>query len=406
MFIYLALISCICPIVGIPITIQKFSARKNVKECAVLIGLSFSAMLYGYIADAENDIYRHFENLFFYEDISFFQCFNANVEIYNTLFIWDIWQWIIAQFNNPYLLQASGALVGYTLLSYLVFDYSKCRGLSTETWITAFIILLLITSPLSFSIGIRGRNAYIICSLAFYLFFIRKKSYSLCLIILFIAFFLHHSVIIVIVFWLTYTFFSKNPLLFILGLIFVMISFNNYESYIGYFFSGVNMSLMEKEFEKTVVAYIDMKNNSLHYIISSTILRLFTICFFARGLGFGDYKELLHHPFKMRNENLHDSLSFFSHSLLFFVFLIISQLSYNGERYISVLVPMISISFMNSIEIRPFLKTRNIFFLDISLLFLTFLIFIINLYDLNWGTASLFSLMVSSFTGYFSRMIM
>ena len=97
---------------------------------AVLAGIASSAFLYGYIADQGNDIYRHIQNLNYYVSIPFYKAFDA--AFLKTVYVWDIWQWIIARLHNDNLMQSSGAFVGYSLIAYMIFDYGKRSGSSRK----------------------------------------------------------------------------------------------------------------------------------------------------------------------------------------------------------------------------------------------------------------------------------
>jgi len=236
MQILLLLMCCICPIIGIPFVVQEYRKRGQVKFCAFLIGLASAAALYGYIADQGNDIYRHILNLRYYEGKSFFQIFDTGQ--LNSVYVWDIWQWIITLFRNEFLLQSSGAFVVYTIVSYIIFDYAKKHGFDSRQWQASIILMFFTVSPLSLAIGIRNGNAFIICALAIYLHLCRNKNYFLALFIIFCTIFLHHSTLIILILWVLFPLFKKKPLIGAVIIAGVLFTYTNYESYISYFMGG------------------------------------------------------------------------------------------------------------------------------------------------------------------------
>lgn len=145
MIIFIAFIAMTVPVLGFVLTLAYFNQYKRALASALLCGLAFSAAIYGYIPDDGNDIFRHMANLSFYEGIPLWGAFDimkTDISHISAVYIWDVWLWIIAQFDNPILLQSSGALVGYCIISYLIFfrlkrmDYQWGNG-------CPYILLLL-----------------------------------------------------------------------------------------------------------------------------------------------------------------------------------------------------------------------------------------------------------------------
>ena len=185
-------ISIFCPVFGVFWGFLYFCQYRRTLLSALIIGVAIAAAFYGYIPDSSSDVTRHIAWLKYYSGISFFNCFDAGH--YNKMYVWDIWCWLIAQMNNENMLQASGALVGYTVSVYMIFDACNKYSIDRKTVRTLFLLLLCILPAHQFVCGLRNGNAFIICCLAFYLYIRDEKRNPvkpiLCLIV---AVLIHHS---------------------------------------------------------------------------------------------------------------------------------------------------------------------------------------------------------------------
>ena len=152
-------------------------------------------MMYCYIPDSGNDIFRHFISMNSYKNIPLWQCF-GNSTFQSGVFTWDLWLWVIARFNNMQLLQASGAFVAYTVLTWMIFDYACFNCLKMKQWITTLLIGVTIVPILDIGIGIRYANAFIIAGYAFYRHYIKNIGIIQTICGLLAAVFLHHAMIL------------------------------------------------------------------------------------------------------------------------------------------------------------------------------------------------------------------
>ena len=202
---------CIIPVAAYPLILAYYHQTGRTKMSAVLAGIASSAFLYGYIADQGNDIYRHIQNLNYYVGIPLYKAFDA--AFLKTVYIWDIWQWIIAHLYNDNLMQSSGAFVGYSLIAYMIFDYGKRSESSRKNINITFLIAFLTVSPLSLAIGIRSGNALVFCAFAIYLYFVQNRNYWVTAMLIALSILLHHLMIVVLALWLAYAGFKKKPVI-------------------------------------------------------------------------------------------------------------------------------------------------------------------------------------------------
>ena len=400
MAIILLIMSCVCPILALPFIIQEYRKNGHVKYCAFLFGLAMSAALYGYIADQGNDIYRHIFNLRYYTGKSLFQIFDAGP--LNAVYVWDIWQWIVALFHNDYLLQSSGAFVGYSLVAYMIFDYAHWQNMESSQWKPSVLLSLLTVSPLSLAIGIRSGNAFIICAVAIYLFFYHRTNYFVSLLLIFCTIFLHHSTLVILAIWLLYPLFKKKPLIGAMAIVVVLFTYTNYESYISYFMGGGSIfESMGTDLQQSVATYTGSRRTSFHSIVTVAIQTLLVSLLFVRGNGLEQISIIRHRDHEDTSRNINE----FQIVLLITTYSLIALLSYNGNRYFLIGLVLSFLPIMNRFAEYPFLRVKRYFLIDTAIFGLAIATFYIFMHDMNWGTGSLWSLVISLFTGFFSRLI-
>lgn len=108
-------------------------------------------------------------------------------------------------------MQASGALIGYSLVTYMILDYAKKRGVKPRQYLWTFMLAFMTISPLGMAVGIRSSNAFALCAFAVYLYFVSGKSYILTMTIICASVFLHHGMLVIIAVWLVFPFLEKGP---------------------------------------------------------------------------------------------------------------------------------------------------------------------------------------------------
>lgn len=403
-FFLVMFLACICPILSYPCILMYFRETGQTKVSAVLAGLASSAFMYGYEGDRGNDIIRHMLNLKYYKHISFMDAFDAG--FLPMVYVWDIWQWIIAQMNNDFLMQASGAFVGYSLVAYMIFDYGKRCKLSWKAIKVTFVISFLSLSPLVLAIGVRSGNALIFGAFAMYLYFVHEKSWLFTLSLIAISAFLHHSMIIIFAFWLFFLFIRKHTIYGTIIIVLLLFSLTNYESYINMFMG--NRSLLEPlgaDLQKSVVAYTRDISLSIHYIVLVALQVLLVVLLFMRGggaklLSFRNNSELV-----KDDNSIKYQINQFQLVYLALVFCFLILLSYNGHRFLLISLVLSFLPFLSTVESFPFLRNKHYWFYDFLIFGVLLGTVLLNCYDLNYGTGSLVSFFKSGFFGYLSRLL-
>ena len=300
-----AVVACIVPIAAYPLLLAYYHQTGRTKSSAILAGLASSAFLYGYIADQGNDIYRHIQNLNYYADIPFHKAFDA--AFLKTVYVWDVWQWIIAHLHNGYLMQSSGAFVGYSLIAYMIFDYGKRNKCTRKNINIVFIIAFLTVSPLSLAIGIRSGNALVFCAFAIYLHFVQNRNYWVTAVLIALSIFLHHSMIVPLALWLAFAVFRKKSVIGAILVAVMMFSFTNYEQYISMFMGGGSIfESLGGDLQLSVAAYYrGGRYMGIHYYVTIAVQAVLVVLLFVRG---GGYRSIYSAPswneFRTRNYNV------------------------------------------------------------------------------------------------------
>ncbi len=391
-FTFISVVALLCPAIGLILTILFYTKNKKVKQTSILFGLNFSAIIYGYIADSSNDIFRHIEALSKYKNINLFEAFNVNKQMSN-LFTWDIWSWIIAKTNNPYLLQASAALIGYSIISYLVLDYCNINKIPIKKSLIYLLLAYTLVSPLSIAIGIRCSIAMLLSCLAFYLIIIKNKKPLIPILLSLMSIFLHHATIIIFVIYLIYPIYKKHKILILAAIPITLLLFTNYADYISLLQGNSIITGLLTDTLNSATIYKNIGIHSLNSIVSVTIQTILASLILIRPIS--------------RNKNRKKiDKQLWNLELLFYVLTISMMviLEMNGNRYF--ICPMILglLPIISSDNYMSLFKTKNKAIIDIMIALCCIITMSINIYNMDWGTGSIASLAESFFTGYLSRL--
>ena len=395
--------ACIIPVAAYPLILAYYHQTGRTKMSAVLAGIASSAFLYGYIADQGNDIYRHIQNLNYYVGIPLYKAFDA--AFLKTVYVWDIWQWIIAHLHNDNLMQSSGAFVGYSLIAYIIFDYGKRSESSRKNINITFLIAFLTVSPLSLAIGIRSGNALVFCAFAIYLYFVQNRNYWVTAMLIALSILLHHSMIVVLALWLAYAVFKKKPVIGAILVAVIMLTFTNYEQYISMFMGGGSIfeSLGEDLQLSVTTYYRGGRYLGVHHYVTLAVQAALVVLLFVRGGGTEVFT--LRRIGADSEQVITTRLRINQFQIVFIaaVFSLLVLLTYNGNRLFLVSLTISFLPFLDTLEEYPFLSKRRFLLVDIMLTGLIMATFLLYCHDMNWGTGSLISLVRSGFFGYLSR---
>lgn len=179
------------PVAGFCFTLLYFASYKKPVFAALMVGLSLACFFFCMRTDASADVYRHMLLLEDYRSVGLLQCFGAGY--YDNLYAWDLLNWVVARFRNPYLLQSACALLTYGLFSCIVFDYAVKSEWRSMVWASALLILLCAIPIISVVQGLRNALAFAIGSFALYRRHECEGSVLELFGLLFVAALIHHT---------------------------------------------------------------------------------------------------------------------------------------------------------------------------------------------------------------------
>lgn len=399
MFAIILIIAMVMPIAGLFLGFVYFNSYKRPLLAAVLCGIAFSATLYGYIPDGGNDIFRHMEKLSLYSNLPFYDVFDLirnNTTTVSSVYTWDLWLWIISNFNNEYLLQSSGAFIGYTLISYMVFSQAKQNNLLMKEWLSFYGMAILSFPVLEIAIGIRSANAFILFTLACYLYYFKNKNRFLISFLLVISLFLHHGTIVLVGAWLLLPLLKRYKKVTILFLLLAFMGCYEYQKQIilliGNSYSGSGI-ISNSFYSASIYSQSDF-NNSFHAVVSMVWRFGFSILLVVLAK-----KKSLH----LKEVDINNEILNISLLILLISFGLLFIIGNNGLRYIGV-VNLLSCIILEEKGINNGKNKQKLMIIPkLSLLISSLGCFALYLYDMSWGTGSLESYVLSVLTGYLSR---
>ena len=386
MSIIIAAISMCCPVAGFFLVIAYFSTYRRAGISALLSGWTWGWALYGYIADSGNDIYRHMEHLALYKQVPFWQCFDllrksirgTGALYMSQLYTWDIWLWIISKLNNPFLLQFSAAFLGYTIISYVCFDFIANNKINR--WIIPFLTVLMLFSPLSICIGIRSANAMLICGLGVYIdcFYNKKKTAILLFIV---AILLHHSCLLILACWFLYPAFERHKYIYSGVMALTLLLYTNYSYYLSLLSSS--NSFLADLFTSTLRSANDYKNvSSISFHNFFGMVVNFAVCVLVLFRPVITFSQLL----ERKKDNAYENYKIWDEELLFFELTAVLSilLGVNGGRFF-VITSILGITpFVESQFYNGFLKTKRLIIFDTLLFSFEIIKTALCLYDMNY----------------------
>jgi len=159
---------------------------------------------------------------------------------------------------------------------------------------------------------------------------------------------------------------------------------------------------MGSDLQQSVVTYTGRKLDSFHNTVIMVVQTLLITLLFIRGGGLQQISLLKK---KHGDESEGNAINEFQIIMLLTTYSLIALLSYNGNRYYAISLVLSFLPLMDKFGENPFLRMKKYFLIDITILGLVAATFLILLHDMNWGTGSLVSFIISLFTGFFSRLI-
>lgn len=414
MFILLALFSLCLPILSLIFSMLYYFKRRKALFASLLIGLAYASMFYNYIPDSGNDSIRHMAFLANYRNIPIGECFDAGH--YTQLYIWDLWNWIIAQFNLPYLLPASGAFIGYTTVTYLIFDYCKIINATNKTIISVLILTLAATNPIGYAVAIRSSCAYAICVLGIYLDEIHNAGKIKVFLLMATAILIHHSAALVFLMWLIIPFYKKKPLVMAIAIGCSVLMLSTIINIIAPFLSSSGgLSKLLLEIFGSINSY---QEESEFNIVNSTSLKATVEIFcsvsyiFAAIIRSNDVLPAFTSAYHKQKNSLKAKTHQLKDITILYTIVglaMMQVLVINGKRYLSVPEMMLGILLAYSFEKRPLAVIHRInvkqLLCEIVMVGMAILHLMLNIYSLAWGDASIGSLAGGALGGAIYAMV-
>lgn len=407
MLFFVLLISMLSPALVLLLTFKTNVIRKSSIVPAFMVGFSMAFVFYGYIPDQGADILRHIMWLESYRNIPLWKCFDAGH--YTLTYTWDIWSWLIAQTNNDNLLQVSGAFVGYTISSYMVFDTFRCAdGKSKKHIFLAFFVMICLLPPHGFAVGIRNSNAFLICGFGFYLFYRKRIGYIGTVVLLLLGVFLHHSASIAVILWLLFPVYKRNKKIatvaFFVGSLSFELVYTRFLAPILVSRSGGIGALFESVVESAYIAY-EGRDLFKYVSLNSTVNKWAGIILVA----FIILKNSISLKESDEDSSFYGDMVELS-SISFFFFIIALGLSItfalNGERfiYLSGFIALVPLSYSFARGGKLFEGRKNVI-VDSGLMLASVAVLLLHMYSLDYGTGSLASLLMDGLIGIIWPMI-
>lgn len=402
MFTLIAVVSMVFPLAGFCLTILYFNQYKRPLLSALLYGIVFSAAIYGFSADLGDDIYRHMQNAMLYNFVPLYDAFDLlkyEGQNISAVYSWDMWLWIVSKFDNTYLLQSSGAFVGYTLISYMVLSQAKQNHLLMKEWLPFYGMAILSFPILEITGGIRSANAFILCTLAYYLYYFKKTNKFVVCIFLIVALFLHHGAIIPVCAWFLLPLLNRYKKTTIFLIVFLFFGLYKYQESI-LFFVGDNSArsglISNSLYSASTYSQSDF-NNSVHAIV--TMVWRFGL---AIILTIITKRRSLYLKCSVKDGTYNKALAF-SMMILIISLGLTFIIGNNGLRYIGIVNLLCYIILERECDNHREKEQECITLSKLLLLIGNIGCSALYLYDMGWGSGSLKSLVLSTLTGYLSR---
>lgn len=402
MFILLILWALCAPALSIIFSTIYYLKRRVPWRAAILIGLAYGAIFYNYLPDSGNDSWRHMALLENYRGIPIWQCLDAGH--YSQLYVWDLWNWVIAQLHLPFLLQASGACLGFTMVAYLVFDYCKTSSASARTVVSALALTLMSTNPMGFAIGIRSSCAYMICILAIYQSEIHHLHKAKALLLMASGILIHHSAALIAFVWLFLPLVKKKPIVTTVCIACMILGITSVLNAISAIFpegniiSGIlqdasySISVYQQESDYNVMMSTSLKS---YVELGCSLLYIAGLIFRGNQL-FAEKAQVC----QMKNA---------ASLYLVVALLMMSVLTLNGSRYFMIPEMLAVIPLIASFQERPFgvVNRRDVLQIgtEVCVLGGSMLHLMLNLYSMSWGDASFGSLFGGALSGVLYALI-
>lgn len=199
MSIVISLMFIIAPFLSIPLIILGLIRdRKHSKVYIVLLALLIAIISYSFNPKSTQDLYKY--NYIMDREYSFLN-FGQYLQIMfdNNKFLFEFLKYIISQIGNYRLLPFICVFIGFLIVFYTIFDYSKIKNISVYKSLFIMLTFVCILNFLDFTSGLAQILAIIITMFAFYLEYIKGKKKWYYKLLYVLPGFIHASMFIAII---------------------------------------------------------------------------------------------------------------------------------------------------------------------------------------------------------------
>lgn len=187
---YLIIIAFISPLMVLflaPLTFVKRPGHTDAIVASLAIGLSFALVCHGITySDPEVDALRIMRECAATRGLPIYDVLASPPSESTSLFLLNLWEWIVGQIGDLRLFQAIAAFLGYSMLAWLMFD-CMASGRCTKSEFATILIFVLIAVPMQTVVG--NVRSTLVCIMAATAFYIQSKREApsipaLCILIL------------------------------------------------------------------------------------------------------------------------------------------------------------------------------------------------------------------------------
>ena len=185
-FLIIAFISPLMVLFLAPLTFVKRPSHADAIVASLAIGLGFALVCHGITySDPEVDALRIMHECAATKGLPLFDVLANPPSETTSLFVLNLWEWIVGQIGDLQLFQAIAAFLGYSMLAWLMFD-CRASGRCTKSEFASMLVFVLVAVPMQTVVG--NVRSTLVCIMAATAFYIQSKREvpsisALCLLI-------------------------------------------------------------------------------------------------------------------------------------------------------------------------------------------------------------------------------
>lgn len=187
---YLLILDFISPLMVLflaSFTFMKRPSRVDAVLASLAIGLGFGLVCHGIVySSMDVDAVRIMRECAATKGLPLFDVLANPPSESVSLFVLNLWEWIVGQTGDLQLFQAIAAFLGYGMLAWLIFD-CRVNGSCTNSEFATMLVFVLIAVPMQTVVG--NVRSTLVCIMAATAFYIQAKRdapaiSALCILIM------------------------------------------------------------------------------------------------------------------------------------------------------------------------------------------------------------------------------